>query len=105
MLGDDFDLDVVPLYDCAQHSPQYLEKNPNHNVPALEITLDNGERRMMLESGAMVALLADLFPEKGLAPAPGVFITNLHRLRLKSSCEFYLISYDATGVIDTCMII
>ena len=73
LLGDDFDVEVVPLYDCAQHSPEYLEKNPNHNVPSLEITLENGERSMMLESGAMVALLADLFPEKGLAPAPDVF--------------------------------
>jgi len=27
----------------------------------------------MLESGAMIAFLADLFPEKGLAPAPDVF--------------------------------
>ena len=73
LLGDDFDVEVVPVYDCAQYSPRYLEKNPNHNVPTLEIALDNGERRMMLESGAMVALLADLFPEKALAPAPGVF--------------------------------
>ncbi len=73
LLDDDFDVEVVPLYDCAQHSPEYLEKNPNHNVPSLEITLENGERRIMLESGAMVALLADLFPERGLAPACGVF--------------------------------
>ena len=73
LLGDDFDVEVVPLYDCAQHSPQYLEKNPNHNVPTLEITLDNGEQMVMLESGAMVALLADLFPEQALAPAPDVF--------------------------------
>ncbi len=73
LLGDDFDVEVVQLYDCAQHSPEYLEKNPNHNVPSLEITLENGEHRMMLESGAMVALLADLFPGKGLAPAPNVF--------------------------------
>lgn len=73
LLGDDFDVEVVPLYDGVQHSPDYLEKNPNHNVPSLEITLDNSERRMMLESGAMVALLADLFPDKGLAPAPDVF--------------------------------
>ena len=73
LLDDDFDVEVVPLYDGAQYSPQYLQKNPNHNVPALEITLENGESRMMLESGAMVSLLADLFPEKGLAPAPNVF--------------------------------
>jgi glutathione S-transferase len=73
LLDDDFDVEVVPVYDCAQYSPEYLEKNPNHNVPALEITLENGERRTMLESGAMVALLADVFPEKGLAPPPDVF--------------------------------
>ncbi len=73
LLDDDFDVEVVPLYDCAQYSPEYLEKNPNHNVPSLEITLENGERRIMLESGAMVALLADLFPESGLSPAPDVF--------------------------------
>jgi len=64
---------VVPLYDGVQYSADYVAKNPNHNVPALEITLDNGERRMMLESGAMVSLLADLFPTKGLAPPADVF--------------------------------
>jgi len=73
LLGDDFDVELVPLYDGAQYSEDYLRKNPNHNVPALEITLDSGERTMMLESGAMVSLLADLFPEKRLAPAPDVF--------------------------------
>ena len=92
LLGDDFDVEVVPLYDCAQHSPQYLEKNPNHNVPSLEITLDNGERRMMLESGAMVALLADLFPEKGLAPAPDVF--SLERADYLQMLHFATTSMD-----------
>lgn len=73
LLEDDFDVEVVPLYDGVQYSQEYLQKNPNHNVPALEITLESGERHMMLESGAMVSLLADLFPEKGLAPAADVF--------------------------------
>jgi glutathione S-transferase len=73
LLEDDFDVEVVPLYDGAQYSPDYLQKNPNHNVPALEVTLENGTRHMMLESGAMVSMLADLFPEKGLAPAAHVF--------------------------------
>lgn len=73
LLEDDFDVEVVPLYEGAQYSDEYRQKNPNHNVPALEITLENGETRMMLESGAMVSLLADLFPEKGLAPAPDIF--------------------------------
>jgi glutathione S-transferase len=73
LLDDDFDCEVVPLYDGVQYSEDYLKKNPNHNVPALEFTLENGERRMMLESGAMVSLLADLFPAKGLAPPADVF--------------------------------
>ena len=73
LLDDDFDVEVVPVYECAQYSPEYLEKNPNHNVPTLEITLDNGEQKVMLGSGAMVALLADIFPQKALAPAADVF--------------------------------
>jgi glutathione S-transferase len=73
LLDDDFDVEVVPLYEGAQYSAEYLQKNPNHNVPALEITLDSGEKKIMLESGAMVSLLADLFPEKGLAPPANTF--------------------------------
>jgi glutathione S-transferase len=73
LLDDNFDVEVIPVYDCAQYSPEYLQKNPNHNVPTLEITLENGEHRMMFEGGAMVALLADVFPDKGLAPAADVF--------------------------------
>jgi glutathione S-transferase len=64
LLEDDFDIEVVPLYEGVQYSDEYLQKNPNHNVPALEI---------MLESGAMVSMLADLYPEKALAPAPQPF--------------------------------
>jgi glutathione S-transferase len=73
LLEDDFDVELVPLYDGVQYSPDYLLKNPNHNVPALEITLEDGSHTIMLESGAMVSLLADLFPSKELAPAPGMF--------------------------------
>lgn len=73
VLEDDFDVEVVPLYEGVQYSSQYLEKNPNHNVPALEITLENGDTQMMLESGAMITLLADIFPERSLAPAANVF--------------------------------
>ena len=73
LLDDGFDVERVALYDGVQFSAAYLQKNPNHNVPMLEFTLDNGEQHQMLESGAMVSLLADLFPEKGLAPAPEPF--------------------------------
>tara|TARA_R110000823_G_scaffold171736_9_gene304227 strand:- start:80386 stop:81093 length:708 start_codon:yes stop_codon:yes gene_type:complete len=73
LLDDDFDIEVVQLYAGEQYSERYLQLNPNHNVPALEIALENGESVSMLESGAMVSLLADMFPERGLAPPPGEF--------------------------------
>ena len=89
LLSDDFDVEIVPLYDGVQYGADYLEKNPNHNVPTLEITLANGERRIMLESGAMVSLLADLFPEKGLAPPADSFslarVDYLHMLHYGTS--------------------
>ena len=70
-VGDGFEVVKVGLYDGVQFSPDYLALNPNHNVPVLEITWDNGERQVMLESAAMVAWLTDAFPEKGLAPPAG----------------------------------
>ena len=89
LLDDDFDVEVVPLYEGVQYSEDFLRKNPNHNVPALEITLDNGESHIMLESGAMVSFLADLFPEKGLAPPANVFSVAradyLHMLHFATS--------------------
>jgi glutathione S-transferase len=76
VLNDDFDVEVLSLFEGEQYSPDFLAKNPNHNVPALEITLANGDTRMMLESGAMITLLADIFPQKALCPPPGVFSTE-----------------------------
>ena len=73
LLEDDFDVEVVQLYQGAQYTPEYLAMNPNHNVPALEITTHDGAHHTMLESGAMVAFLADLYPGKHLAPAPTPF--------------------------------
>jgi glutathione S-transferase len=73
LLEDEFDVEVVQLYQGVQYTPEYLAMNPNHNVPALEITMDDGERHTMLESGAMVLFLADLYPDKNLAPAPAPF--------------------------------
>jgi len=73
VVDDDFDVEIVPVYEGKQYEAEYLRKNPNHNVPTLEITVP-GERPVhMLESGAMVTLLADAFPEKGLAPPPAPF--------------------------------
>ena len=70
-VGDDFEVVPVDLYAGAQHRPDFLSLNPNHNVPVLEITWRSGARQVMLESAAMVAFLADAYPDKGLAPPPG----------------------------------
>ncbi|MCR9104409.1 MAG: glutathione S-transferase family protein [Gammaproteobacteria bacterium] len=75
LMDEDFDVEVVPLYEGGQYSSDYVTKNPNHNVPMLEFTLADGRTHNMLESGAMISLLADLFPEKGLAPPPAPFST------------------------------
>ncbi|GMR05624.1 MAG: hypothetical protein BMS9Abin25_0199 [Gammaproteobacteria bacterium] len=69
-VGDNFEVERVLLYDGAQYKNEYLLKNPNHSVPMLEITLEDGKIIRMIESGAMIALLVDAFPEKELAPPP-----------------------------------
>ncbi len=71
-VGDAFELEKVALYDGAQYRAEYLRLNPNHNVPLLEITWEDGKTQRMIESAAMVAFIADLFPEKNLAPPPGM---------------------------------
>lgn len=68
LVGDDFDLDVVPLYDGAQHSGEFLALNANHAVPVLQVTPENDEPFTIIESGAIVAWLADAFPDSALAP-------------------------------------
>ena len=70
LVGDDFEVEYVNTYQAEQYSARYLAINPNHAVPVLKITLENGQSMHMVESAAMVALLADAFPHKELAPAP-----------------------------------
>lgn len=71
LVGDAFEVETVDLYDGAQYGDEFLRLNPNHCVPILEIDWEDGRRQVMLESAAMVAFLADAYPEKGLAPPPG----------------------------------
>lgn len=70
-LGDDFDIELTPLYAGVQYSPAFKAINPNHNVPVLDILWDDGTTTHMLESAAMVSLIADAFPDKRLAPPAG----------------------------------
>ena len=66
--GDDFEVEVLALYQGQQYQPEQLRRNPNHAVPVLEITQADGSLFTMIESGAMIALLADLYPGQNLAP-------------------------------------
>ena len=70
VLDDDFEVEIVPVYEGKQYEAEYLTKNPNHCVPTLQVTMPDGRSMHMIESAAMVTFLADAFPEKGLAPAP-----------------------------------
>ena len=65
------EIEVVPLFSGGQYEEPYLTKNPNHHVPLLEVTLEDGSTQRMLESAAMVEWLVDAFPEQKLAPPPG----------------------------------
>jgi glutathione S-transferase len=72
LLGDDFELEQVALLKGAQYSTEFLQRNPNHAVPVLEIINPQGRVFTMIESGAMISFLADAFPHRALAPAPGL---------------------------------
>jgi glutathione S-transferase len=71
LVGDDFEVEKVALYEGALFAPEFLSMNPNHGVPILEIRWSDGTRQHLFESSAMVAFLADAYPSAGLAPAPG----------------------------------
>ena len=73
LFEDDFDVEVMALYEGQQYQAESLKRNPNHAVPVLELSMSDGEVFTMLESGAMISLLADLYPAKSLAPEPDVF--------------------------------
>ncbi|MEO6747136.1 MAG: glutathione S-transferase family protein [Caldimonas sp.] len=70
VVGDAFEVEKVALYDGAQYSTEFLQLNPNHGVPVLEVTWELGETQRMIESAAMVTFLADSYPDKFLAPRP-----------------------------------
>lgn len=82
VVGDAFEVERVPLYDGAQYSDSFLQLNPNHCVPVLEITWADGRVQRMLESAAIVEFLADAYPEKGLAPPPGASAARADYLQM-----------------------
>jgi glutathione S-transferase len=68
-LGEaDFNIELISVADAEQYTNRYLEINPNHCVPTLEIFTQEGDFIRISESGAIIVLLADMFPEERLAP-------------------------------------
>jgi glutathione S-transferase len=65
-LGAPHEVKLVSLQAGDQKKPEYLKLNPNGTVP----TLVDGDL-VLWESAAICQYLADKFPEKKLAPAPG----------------------------------
>lgn len=63
-LGVQYEIVPVDLRKGEQRTPDFLKINPMGAVPALK----DGDT-MLFESGAIVAYLADKFPEKKFAPA------------------------------------
>jgi glutathione S-transferase len=70
VVGDDFRVRRIDLYGMEAYSPDYLQLNPNHSVPLIRFRLDDGAPVTAVESGAILTLLADAFPERGFAPRP-----------------------------------
>jgi glutathione S-transferase len=91
LLEEDFDVEVVSLYDAAQYRDEFLNINPNHAVPVLEITMENGEKEHMFESGAIVTFLADLFPNKHLAPPA-------HKFSLKRADYLQMLQFGTSSM-------
>jgi glutathione S-transferase len=62
--GADYELVVMSTRDGDQRKPEYLALNPMGRVPAL-VT----ERGVLTETPAILAFIAQSFPQAGLAPA------------------------------------
>ena len=81
-VGEDFEVEPLDLYRGAQYREVYRRINPNHNVPLLEVRLADGSVHHMLESVAMVEWLVDAFPDKALAPPPGLSLARADYLQM-----------------------
>lgn len=77
---------VILEYGPAMKSPEYLGVNPMGKVPALK----HGDR-IVTETAAICAYLADAFPDAGLAPPPA------------DRAAYYRWMFFAAGPIDAAM--
>jgi len=65
-IGAPFELVLTDIATGAHKTPDYLKLNPSGVVPTLIV-----DGAPVLESTAILMLLAERHPDKGLAPAPG----------------------------------
>jgi glutathione S-transferase len=66
--GATYELKRIDFRKAEQQSPEYLKINPKGRVPAL-VT----QRGILTETPAMLAFIAQSFPEAGLAPIDDAF--------------------------------
>ena len=65
-LGLDYELRYYSIRDGSMRSPEFLTLSPAGRVPVLE-----HQDGVWFESGAIVQLLCETYPEAGLLPAAG----------------------------------
>ena len=68
MRGEDFEIRRVALRQGEQFTPEFLKKNPNHGVPVLDVTYEDGRQQTITESLAILTWLAD--QSDNFAPSP-----------------------------------
>jgi glutathione S-transferase len=77
----------IEMSQGEHKTEEYLKKNPYGKVPVLEMS----DGHHLFESAAICLHLADLKPEKGLAPLPG----SLNRAKMNQWLHFGLNELDA----------
>ncbi|GAA5165017.1 glutathione S-transferase family protein [Viridibacterium curvum] len=82
LLGNAFEVARVDLCAAEQYTDAFLRINPNHGVPVLEITRNDGSVSWLIESAAIVTFLADAYPEASLAPPPGASAARADYLQM-----------------------
>ena len=65
-VGADYDLRPIDFEKGDNRTPEFLSVNPMGKIPTI---VDRGT--VITETAAIIAYLADRFPDAGLAPAPG----------------------------------
>jgi len=78
--GEDFKTIRVALRQGEQYTPAFLEKNPNHGVPVIEVTYADGSEQIITESLAILTWLADM--DGRFAPPPENLRTRADYLKV-----------------------